>query len=147
MLASLILCAANLVATPADLAFLQGDWEGRSGTMTFQERWTDASGGLMLGLSRNLKGEGAAQKAVGFEFLRIEFRADGKVFYVAQPGGQPKSEFELTALQAGSAVFENPAHPHLRRIQYRLLPEGGLQADLEFVAGEKQSFSFRRVGR
>lgn len=146
MLASLLLFAA-VSANPSDLAFMQGDWEGRDGPMTFQERWTDASGGLMLGLARNLKGEGAAQRAVSFEFLRIEFRADGKVFYVAQPGGKPKSEFELTALQPGLAVFENSEHPHLRRIQYRLLPEGGLQADLDFVAGETQRFSFKRVGR
>ena len=37
------------------------------------------------------------EKAIGFEFLRIEFRADG-VFYVAQPGGRPKTEFKLSLI-------------------------------------------------
>lgn len=143
MLASLLL-AAGLSAAPADLAFMRGAWEGRQGPLSFQEHWTDGAGGLMLGVARNLKGEGAAQRAVGFEFLRIEFRKDGSVVYVAQPGGRPKTEFTLTALEPGVALFENPQHDHPKSIRYRLEGADGLVAELDGREGP-QIFRFQRA--
>ncbi|RZI93385.1 MAG: hypothetical protein EOP39_31485, partial [Rubrivivax sp.] len=50
------LTTAASAAGPADLAFMRGSWEGRSGPLTFEERWTEEAGGLMLGVSRTLKG-------------------------------------------------------------------------------------------
>ncbi len=139
MLATLAL--AFLAAGPADLAFMKGAWEGGPPGMKFEERWTEEAGGLMLGLSRTVKGE----KAIGFEFLRIEFRADG-IFYVAQPGGRPKTEFKLTASDGKSATFENPAHDHPKMIRYTRTEDGSLRADLDGAEG-KQSFVFKPVQR
>jgi hypothetical protein len=139
MLATLAL--ALLAAGPKDLAFMKGAWEGGPPGMKFEERWTEEAGGLMLGVSRTLKGE----KAIGFEFLRIEFRADG-VFYVAQPGGRPKTEFKLTAADGKSATFENPAHDHPKLIRYTRTEDGSLRADLDGAEG-KQSFVFKPVQR
>ncbi|MEO8359630.1 MAG: DUF6265 family protein [Vicinamibacteria bacterium] len=133
---------ALLAATgPADLAFMKGAWEGGTATLKFEERWTEEAGGLMMGVSRTIKGE----RAVGFEFLRVEFRSDG-IFYVAQPGGQPKTEFKLTASDGRSATFENPAHDHPKLIRYSLMPDGTLKADLDGSEG-KQSFVFKPVRR
>ena len=126
-------------ASPADLAFLQGEWEGGTPDLRFEERWTEESGGLMLGLGRTVKDN----RAVAFEFLRIEFRKDG-VFYVAQPGGVPPTEFQLTASDVHSATFENPKHDHPKRIRYVLSPEGELAVDLDGDEG-KQTFRFRRA--
>jgi hypothetical protein len=143
MLATLTLIAqlAASPATPADLAFLQGSWEGGQGSLRFEERWTEARGGLMLGLARTSKGEGETARAIGFEFLRIEFRADGAV-YIAQPGGRPPTAFRLTEKGSGMALFENPAHDHPKKIRYRLEADGSLVAELE--GGEKsQRFVFR----
>jgi hypothetical protein len=128
-------------AGPADLAFMKGAWEGTSSSVKFEERWTEEAGGLMLGVSRTLKGD----RAVGFEFLRVEFRKDG-IFYVAQPGGRPKTEFRLTASDGKSATFENPKHDHPKRIRYSLTPEGSLKAELEGSEG-KQVFLFKPVTR
>jgi hypothetical protein len=139
MLATLAL--ALLAAGPADLAFLKGAWEGGRPGMKFEERWTEEAGGLMLGISRTVKGE----KAIGFEFLRIEFRAEG-IFYVAQPGGRPKTEFKLTASDGKSATFENPAHDHPKMIRYTRTEDGSLRADLDGAEG-KQSFVFKPVTR
>ena len=136
-----IALALLAAATPADLAFMKGAWEGVSGPMKFEERWTEEGGGLMLGVSRTIKGE----RAVAFEFLRIEFRKDG-VFYVAQPGGQPKTEFKLTASEGKSATFENPEHDHPKLIRYYLGPDGGLLVDLDGAEG-KQHFAFKAVKR
>ena len=135
---SLALLAA---AGPADLAFMKGSWEGGAAPMKFEERWTEEAGGLMLGVSRTLKGD----RAVGFEFLRIEFRKDG-IFYVAQPGGQPKTEFRLTAWDGKSATFENPEHDHPKKIRYALGADGSLTAELDGAEG-RQAFVFRRVTR
>lgn len=141
MLATLSLIA-QLAATPADLAFMSGNWEGGQGQLRFEERWTEARGGLMLGLARTTKGEGEAARALGFEFLRIEFRADGSAVYVAQPGGRPKTEFPLSAKGPGWAQFENPAHDHPKTIRYRLQADGSLLAELE-GAEKSQRFLFR----
>jgi hypothetical protein len=132
---------ALLAAGPKDLAFMKGAWEGGPPGMKFEERWTEEAGGLMLGVARTLKGD----KAVAFEFLRVEFRKDG-TFFVAQPGGRPKTEFKLTASDATSATFENPAHDHPKSIRYTRLPDGTLRADLDGAEG-KQSFVFKPVQR
>ncbi len=141
MMIEALALALILAAVPADLAFMKGSWEGAAGAMKFEERWTEEAGGLMLGVSRTIKGD----RAVGFEFLRIEFRQDG-IFYVAQPGGRPKTEFKLTASDGKSATFENPAHDHPKLIRYSLGADGSLKAELEGVEG-KQSFVFRPVTR
>ena len=138
MLATLAL-ALLAAAGPADLAFMNGAWVGGASGIRFEERWTEEAGGLMLGVSRTVKGD----RAVGFEFLRIEFRNDG-VFYVAQPGGKAPTEFKLTASDGRSATFENPAHDHPKRIRYSLGADGRLTAELDGAEG-KQAFVFVRV--
>ena len=95
------LALALLAAGPADLAFMKGAWEGGAGAMKFEERWTEEAGGLMLGVARTIKGD----RAVAFEFLRVEFRKDG-VFYVAQPGGRPKTEFRSEERRVGKECTE-----------------------------------------
>jgi len=137
-----VLALALLAAAgPADLAFMKGSWEGGGASTKFEERWTEEAGGLMLGLSRTINGD----RAVGFEFLRIEFRPDG-IFYVAQPGGRPKTEFKLTASDGKSATFENPEHDHPKKIRYSRGADGSLKAELEGAEG-KQTFVFRPVKR
>lgn len=133
----LTLAFALLAAGPADLAFMKGAWEGGRPGLKLEERWTEEAGGLMLGVSRTIKGD----RAVGFEFLRVEFRNDG-VFYVAQPGGQPKTEFTLSASGPNSVTFENPRHDHPKLIRYSLTGDGNLKAELDGAEG-KQAFVFR----
>lgn len=135
---------AQLAATPADLSFMRGHWEGGQGLLHFEERWTEARGGLMLGLARTTKGEGEAARAIGFEFLRIEFRADGSAVYVAQPNGRTKTEFPLTDKGRGWALFENPTHDHPQKIRYSLQADGSLLAELQ-GAEKSQRFVFMPV--
>ncbi len=140
MIATLAL-AILAAAGPADLAFMKGAWEGGLPGMKFEERWTEEAGGLMLGIARTIKGD----RAIAFEFLRIEFRKDG-IFYVAQPGGKPRTDFKLTASDGKSATFENPGHDHPKWIRYSLTPDGSLKAELDGAEG-KQSFVFKPVQR
>jgi len=121
------------------LRFMEGDWRGESGKARIEEHWIEAAGGIMLGVSRTI----VSGKTVAFEFLRIEAREDG-VFYVAQPNGRPGTDFKLTQVSAGEAVFENPQHDHPKLIRYRL-GDDTLVAEVEGDEG-KQEFRFRKSG-
>ena len=137
---SLILCGrAGAQEDLAELSWLAGGWRGEMGRAVIEERWTKAAGGMMLGVSRTVVGD----KAVGFEFLRIEVRAEG-VYYVAQPNGRAGTDFKLTKLERVSAVFENPEHDHPKIIRYRLGEDGSLTARIEGDEGV-QTFAFRPI--
>lgn len=137
-LVALILSAvATTTGDLEGLRFLSGIWQGESGKASIEEHWTEAGGGTMLGVSRTI----VSGKTVAFEYLRIEARPDG-VFYVAQPGGRPPTDFKLTKVSAGLAVFENPEHDHPKIIRYRF-GENSLVAEVEGDEG-KQEFRFRK---
>ncbi len=127
----------------ATLGWIAGHWEGPVGRAQSEEHWIAPAAGAMLGVSRTI----VKDRMVAFEFLRIEKRADG-IYYVAQPGGRPPTDFKLTQSTATSAVFENPKHDHPKIITYRL--EGGdtLVAKIEGDEGgqhKAQEFRFKRV--
>ncbi len=108
------------------LAWMAGAWEGTMGKASIEEHWTHPAGGTLFGVSRTV----VAGQTVAFEFLRIETRADG-IFYVAQPGGRPPTDFKLTRLEKQEAVFENPEHDFPQRIRYRKNADGTLDARVE----------------
>jgi hypothetical protein len=130
---------ASARATIAQLTWLAGTWKGGSGALTFEERWTPASGGAMLAVSRTIKGD----RMVAFEFLRIIER-DGGLVYIAQPNGRPPTEFTLTAITADRATFENPSHDFPKVIRYTRQPDGTLEAHVSDGAQRAETFVFRR---
>ena len=128
----------------ADFGWIAGHWSEPAGRATSEEHWIAPAGGAMLGVSRTI----ARDRMVAFEFLRIEKRADG-IFYVAQPGGRPPTEFKLTRSTPTSAIFENPTNDFPKIITYRLDGNDGLVAKIEGeVSGKhkEQEFKFKRVG-
>ena len=112
--------------TVEQLAWMSGAWEGTAGRASLEEHWTPVAGGTLFGVSRTIVGG----KTVAFEFLRIEERGDG-VFYVAQPGGRPPTDFKLIKLEGQSVVFENLAHDFPQRIIYKKKADGTLHARVE----------------
>ena len=126
--------SARPEATPAaapkieDLAFLAGSWATEAGAVRVEEEWLCPSADTMIGMGRTT--DVASGKTVFFEYLRIEKRPDGLV-YVAQPKGGPATAFRLVRLEAGFAVFENPAHDFPKRVVYSKSPAGGLIARVE----------------
>ena len=124
------------------LSWISGNWTGNMGRAVMEEIWLPAAGGAMLGVSRVVAGP----RMVAFEFLRI-VQKDGEVYYVAQPGGRPATEFKLTSVTATKAVFENPAHDHPKIITYEKDAEGNLTATIEGDERgqhKKQDFRFTR---
>ena len=101
--------------------WMAGCWEGHRGPSTFRESWTKASDEAMFGVSYTT---GAGGKLEEFEFLRVAVR-QGRLVYLAQPGGRAETAFELTAgANAREAIFANPAHDFPKRVAYRATATG-----------------------
>jgi hypothetical protein len=117
-------------ATLADLAWLEGGWTTRGGTVTTEEHWIAPKAKSMLGVGRAVRGD----QTLFFEFLRLEERADG-IYYVAHPNAGKSTEFNLASWSATEFRFENPAHDFPRTIRYTRRADGTLVAHLEGVEG------------
>ena len=149
---NLLLLGALLAASPlfaqvasdvTELGWIAGHWAGPVGRAQAEEHWIAPAAGAMLGVSRTI----VKDRMVAFEFLRIEKRA-GAIFYVAQPGGRPPTDFKLTQSTPTSAVFENPAHDHPKIIAYRLEGADTLVAKIEGDEGgqhKAREFRFKRI--
>lgn len=114
-------------ATAADLAWMSGAWSVSRDGATVEEYWSQPAGGTLFGFSRTIRGD----KTSEFEFLRVE-AVDGRLHYVAQPGGRRPTRFRLTRLTAAKeAVFENPEHDAPKKITYQRRSETELYARVE----------------
>ncbi len=124
---------ARATATVKDVAWLEGTWVSASGQRTVEEHWTSAAGGVMFAVSRTLAGD----RLVEFEYLRIVERGGG-LFYVAQPKGQPPTEFAATQVSPTSVRFENPQHDFPKVIRYEKRADGTLRAAIAGAAGQRE---------
>jgi hypothetical protein len=144
--AALLLVAGPAVAqraTVADFAWLTGTRRMVTERVTIEELWSAPAENAIFGIGRTLRGN----RAIEFEFLRIEARGD-TLFYIAQPNGAPPTPFRLTKWDGTEAVFEDPAHDFPKRILYSKLPDGAVKARVdggEGVAKGAQEFIFRSV--
>lgn len=100
--------------TVAQLNWLAGDWVQQADGVLTEEIWTAPRGGMMLGMSR----ASTADRVRVFEYVRILKGADGRLRFVAQPGGVPPTEFLLSDHAAQSVTFENAGHDFPTRIRY-----------------------------
>ena len=132
-----------LALTLHDIAWLAGEWQLTSAAGCVEESWTTPSANMLVGMSRTV----AAGRTTGFEFMRIEARADG-IYYVAQPGGRPPVDFKLASESASELVFLNPGHAdHLKKVIYRREADGRLTARIEGETGGKafsEEYAYRR---
>jgi hypothetical protein len=116
LIVALLVGAAALPAqTPEkdELAWLAGNWCSQDTGRAIEEYWMAPRGGMLLGLSRTLKGGGAE-----FEYMRI-MQVDGVLNFIAQPGGIPPTAFKRTAGGKGWVRFENPEHDFPKWVEYR----------------------------
>jgi len=132
-----------LFAAAAAPEWMAGCWSGQAGAMTFEEVWTRAASGNMMGISRVLK----SGRVVFSEFMRIETK-DGIMIYTPRIGStQAPVEFRMKSMNETEVVFENPAHNFPQRILYRRTPDG-LQGRIEGTEKGKQraeDFPMKRV--
>ena len=127
----------------ANLTWLAGCWEQKSGTRLVEERWTKPLGGLMLGVSRTSRND----SIIEYEQVRIETRPAG-VYYVASPSRQATAEFKASSVLDSSVTFENPEHDFPKKIMYRRQGTDSIIASIEGPRGGQTrtiAFPYRRV--
>jgi hypothetical protein len=116
-----------------ELAWLEGCWKGQVNKRDFREQWLPQRGNLMLGISQTWM----ADKTLGYEYLRLEPRADGVVYGIVPSEG--KEEIfrfaDRNTERAGDVdyelfVFERAVPDFPQRIVYRRGSEGWLYAEL-----------------
>lgn len=123
------------------LHWMTGCWERRSGTRLVEEQWMEPRGGMMLGVSRTVRGD----TLVEYEQLRI-YERRGKLVFAAMPSGQPAAEFEVAELGDSVVVFENPRHDFPQRILYCRVGLDSMLARVEGVSkGKQRAVSFPYV--
>lgn len=123
------------------VAWMAGAWTGTLGKASIEERWSPPAGGTLLATARTV----ADGRMVAFEYLRVVER-DGGLVYVAQPQGGAATDFFLTTVSDGKAVFENPVHDFPQRITYTLGTGGALTAEIADLSGKRsQRFVFRKT--
>lgn len=128
----LVFISTSLSAqTLDDLKWMNGYWTNQENGSTSEELWSTAAGGMMVGVNRSVYPNGKSS----FEFLRI-VESQGKVVYLASPGGQTPTPFTLAKVTGKKAVFENMDNDFPQRIIYSR--EGDkLTARIEDASGEK----------
>jgi hypothetical protein len=134
-----VLAAGQNASRIDDLKWLSGSWRMDKAGTVIEEQWNAPAGGVMLATGRTVKNG----KLVEFEFLRIERRGDSLV-YLAQPGGQPPTEFALESMTPSEVVFANLQHDFPKRIRYRMNTDGSITARVEDETGKKgQDFLYK----
>jgi hypothetical protein len=132
--------ATPVAASIADVSWIAGTWATGGATSTIEERWTPPAGGVMLALSRTVRGTTMS----AFEFLCIAERHGGLV-YTAMPNARtPATDFTMTAFDATSATFENPSHDFPKKIRY-VKTADGMEATISGDAGQRATtFTFKK---
>lgn len=118
------------VARVAQVAWLAGCWELRSGPRVVEEQWTRPRGGLMLGVGRTVRGD----SLVEYEQVRL-FERGGRLVYGAAPSGQAPAEFESILVSDSAVTFENLGHDFPQRVIYRRAGSDSLLARVEGLRG------------
>ncbi|MCZ7557418.1 MAG: DUF6265 family protein [Bacteroidia bacterium] len=145
---SLVVFCISVCAIPVQaqnsidsLSWLAGHWMYEGSSKKQEEYWMAPSGGMMLGLHRDVSANGKTF----FEYLRIVER-DGALHFHASPGGKVETVFIADSLAPGFVRFINPTHDYPQRIQYARDSDGMLRASISDAEGGKvRSWRFRPV--
>lgn len=95
--------------------WLAGCWrvESPDGQNVAEEQWMAPRGGLMVGVSRSIRGG----EARGHELLTIRVE-DGRLVYHAVPSGQAATDFPARRVDEGLLEFVNAEHDFPQKIVY-----------------------------
>ncbi len=129
MLTAAPLAAQDFAQFPT---WLVGAWSNVDGENWTEEFWTHPRGGMMIGASR----EGRGETLRSWESIRILRKEDGTLVYVPMPNGGEAVEFALVRQDEQSIEFASPAHDFPQRIRY--WREGDrLNAEIALIDGSR----------
>lgn len=109
-----------------DAAWLAGCWEAASddGQNAAEEQWMAPRGGLMVGMSRSIRGG----RATGYELATIGLDSGGLLVYHAVPSGQSPADFPARSIEDGRLEFVNAEHDFPQKIVYARIDENFIHA-------------------
>jgi hypothetical protein len=122
---------------------MAGCWTFTEGDVIVEEAWLGPRAGLMMGVSRTVRGE----RIVATEQIEMADDSAG-VVYRARPSRQAPAQFRAVRISSSEAVFENAAHDFPQRIAYSLREDGEvLHARVESMDGHNGfDLPYRRTG-
>jgi hypothetical protein len=137
---------AVLAQATDSAAWLAGCWEASSpdGQNAAEEQWMAPRGGLMVGMTRSIRGG----QATAYELLTIRENADGILVYHAEPSGQSPTDFPARSVAEGRLEFVNAEHDFPQKIVYAQVDENLIHAAVFAEAdGAEPAFllPYRRV--
>jgi hypothetical protein len=127
----------------AQLGWLAGCLELRSGDRVVEEYRMPVRAGSMLGMARTTTSKGLIE----YEFTLIQEKA-GKLVFEAHPSGQPAATFIARLAGPDSVIFAAPAHDYPQVVGYRRVGADSVVAWIDGTAGQKSrrvEFPYRRV--
>ena len=123
--------------------WLAGAWAlSGEGERWTEEFWTHPRAGMMIGASR----EGRGETLRSWESIRILRTDDGSLAYVPMPNVGTPVEFALSGQGTRMIEFANPGHDYPQRIRY--WREGDtLNAEISLMDGSRASrWSYSPLG-
>lgn len=132
LLALLAACGTAPIAQDTrSFDWLTGCWQQERPDGFVEEVWLAPAANGTLGLGREVRGG----RTVSWEFMRIELRGAGELYFIAAPSGQAATEFRVAEHAPGVLAFENAAHDFPSRVEYRYV---GLNAITARISGSVQ---------
>lgn len=121
----------------ADLAWLEGGWQGEAFGGEIEEVWLPARGAMMHGVFRLVVGGRIriseylqiTEEEAGVILRFAHFRPD---YSMVEPAGKPL-ELRLTAAADGLARFEGTSPESLDLVEYRRQEDGSVHVELTGV--------------
>jgi hypothetical protein len=124
----------------ADFKEMAGCWERRDDAkqLLISEQWMSPAGTSILGIGRTVK----SGKTAGWEYMRIEERAEG-IYFVSRPHeNKDETAFKLVESKGGRFVFENKEHDFPQRVIY-VTNRSALTGRIEgFSSGKQLAIDF-----
>jgi hypothetical protein len=137
MMIDLLIAAGAAAQLPA---FLTGCWSTSTAEGWTQECWMQPRAGIMLGGSRQGKGD----KLNMWEWMNVQEAADGNITFRASPKGAPGATFKAEQATATSITFVNAANDYPQRIRYSI-EDGRLEAEISKLDGsDRVRWTFQR---
>lgn len=127
----------------AQLGWLAGCLELRSGDRIVEEHRMAPRRGSMLGMGRTTTSKGLIE----YELTLIQEKG-GRIIFEARPSGQPSATFTAAAVGPDSVIFAAPEHDYPQVVGYRRNGADSVLAWIDGTAGGKSrrvEFAYRRV--
>jgi hypothetical protein len=128
-----------------DAKWLIGKWENQTQRGRMVEEWTRTNDSVFSARSYMIN----AQDTILLESVQLK-KEGNELFYIPTVKGQNNEQpvrFKLSAMKAGSMVFENPAHDFPQKISYTLLDKDSLMAEISGIVNgveRKRQFPMKR---